>query len=50
MSSSAAAPELIEEVRGDVTYIRTDPNLPPVAVIDRTPIGGRQKLIFAVED
>ena len=47
MSSSAAAPELIEETRGDVTYIRTDPNLPPVAVIDRTPIGGRQKLIFA---
>jgi len=39
--------EFIEETRGDVTYIRTDPNLPPVAVIDRTPVGTRQRAVFA---
>ena len=39
--------DVIEETRGEVTYIRTDPNLPPVAIIDRTPVGGRQKAAFA---
>ena len=45
-SLPAAPPDLIEEVRGDVTLIRTDPNLPPVAIIDRSPITTRHKLIF----
>ena len=36
MGSPPAAPQhLIEEVRGDVTFVRTDPNLPQVAIIDR---------------
>ena len=39
--------DVMEETRGDVTYIKTDRDLPPVAVIDRTPMGGRQKLTFA---
>ncbi len=38
--------DVMEETRGDVTYIRTDRALPPVAVVDRTPMGGRQKLTF----
>lgn len=32
---------------GDVTYIRTDPALPAVAIIDRRPMGTRAKLMFA---
>ncbi|QEN17316.1 carbon starvation protein A [Mycobacterium sp. ELW1] len=36
----------MEETRGDVTYIRTDPDLPPVAIVDRSPITLRHKLIF----
>ena len=38
---SVAAPTAstrIEDTSGDITYIRTDPGLPPVAVIDRSPI------------
>ena len=42
----AAPQDLIEEVRGDVTFVRTDPNLPPVAIIDRSPITTRHKLLF----
>ncbi|HUL99333.1 MAG TPA: carbon starvation CstA family protein, partial [Mycobacterium sp.] len=37
-----------EETEGDVTYIRTDPDLPPVAVIDRSPITTRHKIVFGV--
>ncbi|AQT80984.1 carbon starvation protein A [Mycolicibacterium litorale] len=47
MASPTAAPsELIEETRGEVTYIRTDKDLPPVAIVDRSPITTRHKLIF----
>ncbi|MGE5695279.1 MAG: carbon starvation CstA family protein [Candidatus Sericytochromatia bacterium] len=38
----------IEETDGDVTYLRTDPDLPPVAIIDRSPITGRHKIVFGV--
>ena len=38
--------ECIEEVRGDVTFVRTDPDLPPVAIIDRSPISARHKVVF----
>ena len=31
-----------------VTYIRTDDDLPPVAIVDRSPIGVRHKIVFAV--
>lgn len=33
---------------GNITYIRNDTDLPPVAVIDRSPITGRHKIIFGV--
>ena len=33
---------------GDVTYIRTDEELPPVAIVDRSPISIRHKILFAV--
>ena len=49
MASPSAAPsERIEERDGDVTYIRTDKNLPPVAIIDRSPITVRHKVIFGI--
>jgi carbon starvation protein len=38
--------EHIEDTKGDVTYIRTDPDLPPVAIVDRSPITLRHRLIF----
>ncbi|BBZ45197.1 carbon starvation CstA family protein [Mycobacterium parmense] len=31
----------------DVSYIRTDDNLPPVAIVDRSPITPRHKVVFA---
>ena len=46
MAKPAAAP--LEETVGDITYVRTDADLPPVAVIDRSPITTRHKVIFAI--
>ena len=46
MATPTAAP--LEETVGDITYIRTDKDLPPVAVIDRSPITTRHKVIFAI--
>ncbi len=47
MASPTAAPsEYLEGTKGDVTYIRTDAALPPVAVVDRSPITVRHRLIF----
>jgi carbon starvation protein len=43
---TTASSERIEEQDGDVTYIRTDEDLPPVAIIDRSPITTRHKIIF----
>ena len=40
--------EIIEDTRDGVSYLRTDPDLPPVAVIDRSPISTRHKLVFGV--
>ncbi|MBB2991573.1 carbon starvation protein [Mycolicibacterium iranicum] len=45
---TAASSERIEETVGDITYIRTDKDQPPVAVIDRSPITTKQKIVFAV--
>ena len=42
MATPTAAP--LEETVGDITYIRTDKDLPPVAVIDRSPITTRHKV------
>ena len=32
----------------DVTYIRTDENLPPVAIVDRSPITVRHRIVFGI--
>ena len=49
MATPTAAPsDRIEEHDGDVTYIRTDKDLPPVAIIDRSPITTRHKIIFGI--
>ena len=49
MATPTAAPsDRIEEQDGDVTYIRTDKELPPVAIIDRSPITTRHKIIFGI--
>jgi carbon starvation protein len=45
---TAAPTERIEEQDGDVTYIRTEKDLPPVAIIDRSPITTRHKIIFGI--
>jgi len=45
-SPTAASSERIEEHDGDITYVRTRADLPPVAIIDRSPITVRHKLIF----
>ncbi|MCV7191323.1 carbon starvation CstA family protein [Mycolicibacterium brumae] len=37
-----------EDVVGDITYVQNDPALPPVAIIDRSPITVRHRVIFAV--
>jgi len=47
-SPTAAPSEYIEERDGDVTYIRTDKDLPPVAIIDRSPISTKHKAIFGI--
>jgi carbon starvation protein len=46
--ATSTAPERSEETVGDITYVRTDPDLPPVAIIDRSPITTRHKIIFAI--
>ncbi len=33
---------------GDVSYVRTDADLPPVAIVDRSPITVRHKIIFGM--
>jgi carbon starvation protein len=49
MATPTAAPSgHIEETEGDITYIRTDKDLPPVAIIDRSPITTRHRIIFGI--
>jgi len=48
MATPTAASDRFEETKGDVTYIRTDKDLPPVAIIDRSPITTRHKIVFGV--
>ncbi|MCV7088980.1 carbon starvation CstA family protein [Mycobacterium interjectum] len=38
----------VEDHHKDVSFIRTDQDLPPVAIIDRSPITLRHKLVFGV--
>ena len=49
MATPTATPsDRIEETEGDITFIRTDKDLPPVAIIDRSPITTRHKIIFGI--
>jgi carbon starvation protein len=41
-------PDRVEDHDGQVSYIRTDADLPPVAIVDRSPITIRHKIIFAI--
>jgi carbon starvation protein len=45
---TAAPSDRIEQHDGDITYVRTDKDLPPVAIIDRSPISTRHKVIFGI--
>ena len=47
-ASSGRSVTIDEEHDGHLTYIRTDHDLPPVAIIDRSPITGRHRAVFAV--
>ena len=47
-SPTAASTDRFEETDGDITYIRTEEDLPPVAIIDRSPITTRHKIIFGI--
>jgi carbon starvation protein len=44
--SQARRVPAVEGHNGHVSYIRTDADLPPVAIIDRSPISTRHKIIF----
>ena len=46
--ASPSAPERAEKHRGDITFVRTDKDLPPVAIIDRSPITVRHRIVFGV--
>ena len=45
---SPTAPDPTEDTRGDITYVRTDKDLPPVAIVDRSPITAKHRIVFAV--
>jgi carbon starvation protein len=45
---TAAPSDRIEEQDGDVTYVRTDKDLPPVAIIDRSPITTKHRIVFGI--
>jgi carbon starvation protein len=47
-SPTAESTDRFEEQDGDITFVRTDKDLPPVAVIDRSPITTRHKIIFGI--
>ncbi|MGB0970179.1 MAG: carbon starvation CstA family protein [Mycobacterium sp.] len=44
---AAPSAERIEERNGDITFVRRDKTLPPVAIIDRSSITTRHRIIFA---
>jgi carbon starvation protein len=49
MATPTAAPsDRIEETDGPITYVRTDRDHPPVAIIDRSPIRTSHKIVFTV--
>ncbi|MGE2720415.1 carbon starvation CstA family protein [Mycolicibacterium celeriflavum] len=48
MASPTAPAERTEETKGDITYIRTVADLPPVAIVDRSPITVRHRIVFGI--
>ncbi|GJO95924.1 hypothetical protein NJB18001_04170 [Mycobacterium marinum] len=44
--AQSTPPDRIEDRSADVSYIRTDADLPPVAIVDRSPITFRHKIVF----
>ena len=48
MATPPTASERLEETDGDITFIRSEKDLPPVAIIDRSPITTKHKIVFAV--
>ncbi|BDN83979.1 MULTISPECIES: carbon starvation CstA family protein [Mycobacterium] len=46
--AQSTPPDRIEDRSADVSYIRTDADLPPVAIVDRSPITFRHKIVFGV--
>ena len=46
--ASPRAPERLEERDGDITYIRTDKDLPPVAIVDRSLITAKHRIVFGL--
>jgi carbon starvation protein len=46
--ATPARADHIEQIDADITYIRTDKDMPPVAIIDRSPITTRHKIGFAL--
>lgn len=45
--AAPSTPDVLERHDGPVTYLHTDPDLPPVSVLDRSPISARHKSVFA---
>lgn len=43
-----AAPLAEQTTDGHITYVRTDKDLPPVAIVDRSPITAKHRIIFGV--
>ena len=43
-----AASGRLEDTDGDITYVRTEADLPPVAIVDRSPITTKHKIVFAI--
>ena len=44
----STSPNRSEETIGDLTYVKTDADLPPVAIIDRSPITAKHRIAFGV--
>ncbi len=43
-----AAAARLEDTDGDIAYVRDQADLPPVSIIDRSPITAKHKIVFAV--
>ncbi|KUI32300.1 carbon starvation CstA family protein [Mycobacterium sp. GA-2829] len=46
--ATPTAEQRFENTDGDVTYIRTDRDSPPVAIVDRSPISAKNRIVFGL--